>query len=422
MEFAVTYLRAPDGASIAAARGGTGTPVVVSPAFGTSIETDWGAYATAFVGHEIITWDRRGFGLSERGAPCTDAEQYLADAQTVVDGLGLDHFAVVGTLMGTIEATALAATSGERVGRLVLRAPVNGLAAWAAIPGVAAARAALLHDWDYFTESFAQFVVGWGDPSGRQLAAKLRAVTTSDELSAMFEAFVDLDLTPMYPRITASTLVELHPSYFFPDNYARPIASLIDTCQVAVYSGPGSGFMGDFGSATRFLSDAEADLGGTTGARTIMFTDIESSTALTQQLGDDAVQAFVREHEATVRTALEEHGGTRVKHTGDGIMAAFASAVSAVSAALDIQAESASGPVGVRIGLNAGEPIEEDRDFFGAAVQLAARIADCAEPGQILVSNVVRELCAGKRFTFQPIGEAALKGFAQAVPLYEVRH
>ena len=81
----------------------------------------------------------------------------------------------------------------------------------------------------------------------------------------------------------------------------------------------------------------------------------------------------------------------------------------------------AGGEVRVRIGLNAGEPIAEDDDLFGTAVQLAARITDRAEPGQVLVSNVVRELCAGKTFEFTSVGEATLEGFGEPVTLYEVR-
>jgi adenylate cyclase len=74
----------------------------------------------------------------------------------------------------------------------------------------------------------------------------------------------------------------------------------------------------------------------------------------------------------------------------------------------------------VRIGLNAGEPVAEEHDLFGTAVQLAARICAHAEPGQILTSNVVRELAAGKRFLFSDRGDVALRGFDDPVRLYEV--
>ena len=154
---------------------------------------------------------------------------------------------------------------------------------------------------------------------------------------------------------------------------------------------------------------------------TILFTDLESSTALTQRIGDDAAQELLGRHDATVRAALEEHGGREVKHTGDGIMASFGSAVAAVNAALQIQRGLAEDRIRARVGLNAGEPVAEGDDLFGTAVQLAARITDQAESGQVLVSNVVRELCAGKRLTFESLGEMRLKGFDERVALYVAR-
>ena len=93
----------------------------------------------------------------------------------------------------------------------------------------------------------------------------------------------------------------------------------------------------------------------------------------------------------------------------------------AVAASLQVQRDLAGGEVRVRIGINAGEPIAEEDDLFGASVQLAARVTDRAEPGQVLVSDVVRQLCTGKTFEFSPVGEATLKRFAEPVALFEVR-
>ena len=78
-------------------------------------------------------------------------------------------------------------------------------------------------------------------------------------------------------------------------------------------------------------------------------------------------------------------------------------------------------PIRVRIGLNAGEPVAEEADLFGTTVQLAARVCAQAEPGQILASNVVRELAAGKHFLFSDQGHVALRGFEDPARLYEVR-
>jgi adenylate cyclase len=149
-----------------------------------------------------------------------------------------------------------------------------------------------------------------------------------------------------------------------------------------------------------------------------MFTDLEASTALTQRLGDRGAQEVVHRHDVIVRKALADHGGREIKRTGDGIMASFSSAFDAVVAAQQIRDAAVEGGIGVHVGLNTGEPIVERGDLFGTAVQLAARITDRAEPGQVLVSNVVRELCAGKGLAFEAIGPTSLKGFDEPVQLY----
>jgi class 3 adenylate cyclase len=162
--------------------------------------------------------------------------------------------------------------------------------------------------------------------------------------------------------------------------------------------------------------------------RIIMFTDLEGSTALTQRLGDAKAMELLRAHNAIIRDTLAATGGREVKHTGDGIMASFLSVSTAVECAIAIQeafaaynAQRPNATLGVRVGLSAGEPVAEDEDLFGTAVQLAARVCDKAEPRQILASNVVQELAAGKGFTFADNGEAMFKGFDKPVRLHEVR-
>ena len=165
-----------------------------------------------------------------------------------------------------------------------------------------------------------------------------------------------------------------------------------------------------------------------TAFRTILFTDMESSTALTQRLGDAGFMELLHTHNAVIRDALKNHNGREVKHTGDGIMASFVSVSGAVECAITIQRafniqneQDPDTPTRVRIGLTAGEPVVDHEDLFGAAVQLASRICDCAEPSGILVANVIREICMGKGFLFSDIGEVVPKGFEDPVRLYEVR-
>ena len=164
-----------------------------------------------------------------------------------------------------------------------------------------------------------------------------------------------------------------------------------------------------------------------TTLRTILFTDIVGSTDAGNRLGDDAAMAMLRAHNEIVRDQLGAFGGREVKHTGDGIMASFESVTRAIDGSLAIQqalTERNLDPdvhdVLVRIGLAAGEPITEDDDLFGTAVNLAARICDAAEPGSVYVSNVVRELSIGKKYEFVQVAELNLKGFPDPITVARV--
>jgi class 3 adenylate cyclase len=160
--------------------------------------------------------------------------------------------------------------------------------------------------------------------------------------------------------------------------------------------------------------------------RTILFTDLEGSTGLTQRLGDTAAMAVVRRHDEIVRGALAANGGSEVKHTGDGIMASFRSVADALTAAVAIQRAVAEAqragdlPVGVRIGVAAGEPVTRGGDLFGAVVQLAARLSSRATPGSILAPSSVRDLALGKGFRFGAARSVRLKGFGDPVRACDV--
>ncbi|MEK9775612.1 MAG: nickel-binding protein [Quisquiliibacterium sp.] len=190
--------------------------------------------------------------------------------------------------------------------------------------------------------------------------------------------------------------------------------------------------------ADAFMGAAEVDQGGAalaprsrehdSGTRTVLFTDIVDSTSLTQRLGDDAAMRLIGVHDSVVRAALADEDGREVKHTGDGIMAAFSSAVAAIRCGIKVQqglarqrADEPGAKLQVRVGIAAGEPIERHNDLFGSAVQLAARLCAQAEVDGILVSNAVAELCAGKGLQLQSIGAVALKGFDEPVQAHRVQ-
>jgi adenylate cyclase len=160
---------------------------------------------------------------------------------------------------------------------------------------------------------------------------------------------------------------------------------------------------------------------------TILFTDIDGYTALTERVGDRSAQALVRAHDRIVRSALAAHAGREVKHTGDGIMAFFTSAASAVECALDIQAQTDSynrsrrrEPLRVAIGLNSGSPIREGGDLHGTPVIIAARAVDLAAGGEVVVTDVVRQLTAGKNLQYDALPKVTLEGFTESAALYRV--
>ena len=159
--------------------------------------------------------------------------------------------------------------------------------------------------------------------------------------------------------------------------------------------------------------------------RTVMFTDLVESTSITARLGDARSVEMVRAHDAIVRRSLRDAGGREVKHTGDGIMAAFDEAASGVRCARAIQVGfdtfnmASDEPLHVRIGLDAGEPVADSNDLFGKTVQKAARLCAKAEKDEILISSALNLLVRGD-FQTDYRENAALKGFAEPEPVYSV--
>jgi len=295
-------------------------------------------------------------------------------------------------------------------------------------------------DWEIFTETMASFSFGFSaGEQAHRFAAIIRESITQEGLQAVL-AGPDADVTELLPQVSSPTLVLHSRDAPIPSvDAARGLASRIPNARlVLLEGGAGSPALGDSEAVHSAIDEFLGDEVPTTtpdapGAfRTILFTDVEGSTALTDRLGDAKARDLLHEHERITREALKAHGGSEVKTMGDGFMASFGSATNALECAITLQSafaqhnESTGEPINVRIGLNAGEPIAEDDpggrgDLFGTAVNMAARIAAKAEGGEILASNVVRELVAGKNFLFNDRGETELRGFEDPVRLFEVR-
>lgn len=155
------------------------------------------------------------------------------------------------------------------------------------------------------------------------------------------------------------------------------------------------------------------------GIVALLFTDLVGSTSMYDRLGDERAEELRRAHFAALRQALLAHGGEEVKNLGDGLMVAFTSAVAAVEASIAMQR--ATNGHEVRVGLHAGEPLRDEDDYFGVSVNIAKRLCDAAEPGQIYASDLVRALVSPRmRSGLRPVGELELKGIEEPVPTYAV--
>lgn len=160
--------------------------------------------------------------------------------------------------------------------------------------------------------------------------------------------------------------------------------------------------------------------------RAIMFTDLKDSTLMTTLYGDAKALHLLHVHNALTRNSLKAHRGREVKHTGDGIMASFAAVADGLQCAVAIQRgfadynrEHPETPLHLRIGLSAGEPIEEHGDLFGKTVQLAARLCALAEPGRILVDGAVLDNSMSRQML--PLGQVTPKGFERPIEVYELQ-
>ena len=175
------------------------------------------------------------------------------------------------------------------------------------------------------------------------------------------------------------------------------------------------------------MSETGSDTPGVNPFRTILFTDLQGSTSILQAVGQSAFMVLLTEHDLIIRRALVAAHGREVKHTGDGIMAAFDDVASALQCSLAIQAgfqaRSAEGltpELRVRIGVAAGEPVDHNDDLFGSTVTLASRICDAADAGRILTSDLVRDLGSERGFAFGGGREVVLKGFSGPTRVFEL--
>ena len=460
MELKIQYATRADGAKTALGTMGSGPYLVVPPGWISHLEFTRGdpagqAFMERLAEHNtVVSYDKHGCGLSDLNRTDFTHEDDLLDLDAVVEHLGLDRFALFGFSSGGTISLLYAARHPENVTRLALYGTGAGFAP-GEHPQLEAASAAIASlvraNWGLGSKTLANlFYPSGADQETLERHARFERMTATGEMAAtlMERTEFKTDYRPLLPEVTAPALV-LHrrADQVVPFAAGQELAMLLPNARLVPLEGDiHLPFDGDSESVLRPLLEflAEDEVTGpptptpTPAPRimtpaagdmyTILFTDMESSTSLARLFGDRRAQEVRRSHNDIVRSALKGTGGNEIKHTGDGIMASFPTASSALNCAIAIQQGVArhkedrpGSPLAVYIGLNAGEPIAEDDDLFGTSVDLAARLVDHAQPGQIIASDVVRQLAAGKDFLFSDLGETELRGFEDPVKLWEVR-
>jgi class 3 adenylate cyclase/pimeloyl-ACP methyl ester carboxylesterase len=444
MEPRIQYARTTDGYSIAFTVSGSGPPLLhmPQPVFSTvQARAAIPAYRALDQRIEqsfrVVRYDSRGCGLSTRKIDNLRLDELLRDAEAVVDKLGLEEFSIFAEFDSGPPAIAIAHRYPDRVKKLVLwcswarSLDVLDKDAWLALNQL------LDYNLQLYLETIVQGSVSGTGLDPREVVQPVLSGVDQASLKIAVTDFWSLDVSELVGELKCPCLVMHRQGLFFPAEQSARLAAAIPDGRLIVLPGPGgvpwAGETGPVIDALEefLLPEREKKTPLPSAFRTILFTDLVGHTEMMSRLGDERGRAVLRDHERITRDVLKAHGGTEVKTMGDGFMASFGSVTRAVESAIALQrafaernssarSEALEG-LSVRVGLNAGEPIEEEGDLFGATVILASRIAAKAEGGEILVADTVRGLCSGKGFLFADRGEFVAKGFEEPVRVFEVR-
>src|SRR5450759_2178513 len=406
MEREVRYCTTEDGVRIAYRVDGDGPPVLVCPGFVESFSVDHldrgQVTFMALLGHgrSLIRFDMRGTGLSQRGDVDLSPAALVRDLDAVVRAARIRQCYVWASTLSGPRALQYAAEHPRRVLGMILfgtYARANDVMPSNAIRGMA-----------HFVRTSPDFalsaIIGGstviGDEAANAEAAARQAEAYKKSadpgvVADMLAAGADTDASEALRRIRCPVLV-LHRTgdTVVPFAVGRTLASHIRNATFVPLQGDAHSYaFGDqqaiFDAVDRFVPRGDGGQRpptrpGASAIRAVLFTDLVGHSEMMSRLGDERGRDVLRDRERITRETLKQHGGTEVKTMGDGFMASFGSVTKAVECAVALQrafADREGEPLSVRVGLNAGEPIEEDGDLFGATVILASRIAAKAEGG-----------------------------------------
>jgi len=428
------YAQTRDGAHLAFQEAGTGPDLLLFLEGFIPIDTMddeqhlCGALRRLASFSHAIRFDRRGIGLSDPSAPDSPPtlEQWLDDAEAVLDAVGSRRATVLGDRGGALIAVGLAALRPHRVRSLVL---VNGFAKFLAGPDhpsgedpafIANIRERMLDPthpdgpFDIISH-LAPTVVGdvrfrqWWDRAGRRGASPATVLS-------LREVIEHLDLRDLLPEVDVPTLVVHRPGASFPRaGQCRLLAERIPGARHVELSGRDSlWFVGDtdplLDEVEAFVTGARRERESAADLLTILFTDIVDSTARAAALGDHEWTRLFDRYEEAAHRQTTRSGGLYVKSTGDGSLAAFDGPIRAVRCAAAIRAEAAELGLALRCGLHTGPVERRGHDIAGIAVHVAARLLGLAGPEDILVTGVTADLLAGSSIDVRDRGDSELKG------------
>jgi pimeloyl-ACP methyl ester carboxylesterase/class 3 adenylate cyclase len=394
------------------------------------VELGWETPATAPIYRRLarfarlITFDKRGMGLSDRSAALPTLEERMDDVRAVMDAAGSESAALVGMSEGGPMSLLFAATYPERVNALVL---------WSTF-----ARLAWAPDYQFgveqeFGDTFCdQMEASWGtgrvwpmistndspdDEATRRRYARMERNSATPAMASAANRFaLQVDAREALGAISAPTLV-VHRTDdpVSPLEHGRYLAEHIRGAQLVVL--PGAFHFSGIGKDEDALDEIEQFLTGTRAEheidrvlKTVLFTDIAGSTERAVQMGDRRWDELLATHDSTVRRELARFHGQEVKSIGDGFLASFDGPARAIRCAQAIGEEVGAIGLEVRAGLHAGECVARGEDLAGVAVHIGARVAGLASPGEVLVTSTVRDLVAGSDIEFTDRGAHALKG------------
>ena len=447
----VQYTRTEDDVDIAWVQRGSGKPLVVSTGPMLPLDMGWepgGVWERLSQSFRVIRFDPRGCGLSERDGVSGSFQDEALDLAAVVNELGEPRVALMGHYIGTPAAVIAMLNEPERYTHLFLHLPIpmgadrSDMTQHSDVSDLIekTVENLLRLGWLHHDEAARRALLTMIAPSAdedtlRKLSQTMHRYPSMNRLFGLVREMRDLDLRDELRNVEIPTLITIPSRTEGYDGgfssmgreWARMIrgARLIvatDDTPVLVDHAPTIAQIADALEGFIGVDDVTRTAGEAT--RTILFTDIEGSTAMVDRLGDGEAREITREIEQLTLAAIRDHQGVQVKTMGDGVLAWFAAASAAVEAAIQIQAELADherySDVYVRIGINAGEPIAESDDLYGTTVNQAARIMSIAQGGEILVSDLVQGLLQGRRFRFQDRGVHQLRGFRESIRLFSV--